>query len=72
MLFTLISCSFLAASHGRPSMFVYEERGIRNWRKHQQKQLNAGELKNERNKMFKQLLELWVENKHKSMIWLDL
>ena len=42
----------------RPSKFVDEERGMRNWWKHQQKLLNAGELKLERVEMFNKLLEL--------------
>ena len=38
---------FMAENHRRPSKFVDEERGMRNWWKHQQKLLNAGELKPE-------------------------
>ena len=40
---------FMAANKRRPSKFVDEERGLRNWWKHQQKLVNAGELKPLRN-----------------------
>ena len=49
---------FMEANKRRPSKFVDEERGLRNWWKHQQKLLNAGELKEERQVLFNQLLEL--------------
>ena len=55
---------FMAENHRRPSKFVDEERGMRNWWKHQQKLLNAGELKEERVALFKQLLEMGEEYKH--------
>ena len=38
----------MEANKRRPSKFVDEERGLRNWWKHQQKLVNAGELKAER------------------------
>ena len=49
---------FMMANKRRPSKFVDEERGLRNWWKHQQKLVNAGTLKPERMEMFKNLLEL--------------
>ena len=49
---------FMMANKRRPSKFVDEERGLRNWWKHQQKLVDAGELKPERMEMFKKLLEL--------------
>jgi hypothetical protein len=49
---------FMDANKRRPSKFVDEERGMRNWWKHQQKLLNAGELRPERMEMFRQLLEM--------------
>ena len=49
---------FMEANHRRPSKFVDSERGLRNWWKHQQKLLNAGELKSERIEKFNKLLEL--------------
>ena len=48
---------FMNANKRRPSKFVDEERGMRNWWKHQQKLMNAGELKEERVELFKKLLE---------------
>ena len=50
--------NFMEVNKRRPSKFVDEERGMRNWWKHQQKLLNAGELKLERVEMFNKLLEL--------------
>lgn len=55
---------FMAENHRRPSKFVDEERGMRNWWKHQQKLLNAGELKAERVGKFRELLELGEKYKH--------
>lgn len=49
---------FMAENHRRPSKFVDEERGMRNWWKHQQKLLNAGTLKEERVEMFRKLVEV--------------
>ena len=49
---------FMEKNHRRPSKFVDEERGLRNWWKHQQKLVNAGELKQERMEMFKELLKV--------------
>ena len=57
---------FMETNHRRPSKFVNEERGLRNWWKHQQKLMNAGELKEERVEMFKQLLVLGEQYKHKN------
>ena len=55
--------AFMAENHRRPSKFVDEERGMRNWWKHQQKLVNKGKLKEERITKFKELLEL--EEHHK-------
>lgn len=55
---------FMKTNHRRPSKFVDEERVMRNWRKHQQKLLNADELKLERVALFNQLLALGEEYKH--------
>ena len=49
---------FMEENHRRPSKFVDEERGLRNWWKHQQKLLNAGALKPDRVALFDQLLSL--------------
>lgn len=58
--------NFLEVNKRRPSKFVDEERGMRNWWKHQQKLLNAEELKEERIKPFNELLELGKKYKHKN------
>ena len=55
---------FMDANKRRPSKFVYSERGMRNWWKHQQKLMNAGELRPERIEMFKQLLEAGERYRH--------
>lgn len=55
---------FMEANKRRPSKFVDEERGMRNWWKHQQKLLNAGELKEERIQLYKVLLAKGEEYKH--------
>lgn len=55
---------FMEANKRRPSKFVDEERGMRNWWKRQQKLLNAGELKLERVKLFKELLIIGEKYKH--------
>jgi len=49
---------FMETNHRRPSKFIAEERGLRNWWKHQQKLVNAGELKGDREVMFRDLLAL--------------
>ena len=56
--------SFMEANKRRPSKFVDEERGMRNWWKQQQKLVNAGELRPERMEKFNQLLELGDKYKH--------
>jgi hypothetical protein len=55
---------FMEANKRRPSKFVDEERGMRNWWKHQQKLMNAGELKENRINLFNQMLEIWEKYKH--------
>ena len=49
---------FMEENHRRPSKFIPEERGMRNWWKHQQKLVNAGALKPERMEMYNKLREL--------------
>lgn len=49
---------FMESNKRRPSKFIPEERGMRNWWKHQQKLVNAGEMKEERVEMFKELLKV--------------
>lgn len=50
--------NFMESNKRRPSKFIDEERDLRNWWKHQQKLMNAGELKTERVELFEQLLAL--------------
>lgn len=57
---------FMKANKRRPSKFVDSERGLRNWWKHQQKLLNAGELKPDRIERFNELLKKGEEFKRKN------
>lgn len=50
--------SFMEENHRRPSKYVPEEKAKVNWWKHQQKLMNAGELKEDRVEMFKKLLKM--------------
>lgn len=56
--------SFIETNKRNPSKFIPEERGLRNWVRHQQKLVNKDELKLERVEMFEKLLELCEENRH--------
>ena len=56
--------NFMESNKRRPSKFIDEERGIRNWWKHQQKLMNAGELKAERIEKFNELLKLGEQYRH--------
>ena len=56
--------AFMAENHRRPSKFVDEERGMRNWWKHQQKLMNAGELKEDRKEFFNKVLQLGEKYRH--------
>ena len=49
---------FMESNKRRPSKFIPEEHGLRNWWKHQQKLLNAGDLKPDRIERFNELIEL--------------
>lgn len=55
---------FIEREHRNPSKFIPEERGLRNWVRHQQKLVNKGELKEERVGMYKELLVLMGQYKH--------
>ncbi len=57
---------FIEREHRNPSKFIPEERGLRNWVRHQQKLVNKGELKEERVEMYKELLVLMEKNKRKN------
>lgn len=55
---------FLKQNHRNPSKHRIEEHDMLNWLKHQRKLMNAGELKEPRLGMFKELLELSEKYKH--------
>lgn len=57
---------FMKANKRGSSKFVDSERGLRNWWKHQQKLLNAGELKPDRIERFNELLKKGEEFKRKN------
>jgi len=57
---------FIEREHRNSSKFIPEERGLRNWVRHQQKLVNKGELKEERVGMYKELLVLMEEYKRKN------
>ena len=50
--------SFIETNHRNPSKYVGSERELVNWTKQQRKLMNAGELKEPRLGMLKDLLEL--------------
>lgn len=54
---------FIETNKRNPSKFIPEERGLRNWVRHQQKLVNKDELKTERLEKFKELLALMEEYK---------
>ena len=54
---------FIETNKRNPSKFIPEERGLRNWVRHQQKLVNKDELKPERTEMYKELLALMEEYK---------
>ena len=57
---------FIETNHRNPSKHRLEEHDMLNWLKANRKKMNAGELKSERFLMFKELLALIDENKHKN------
>lgn len=59
--------SFIETNKRNPSRYDARERGLYcNWLRHNKKLYNAGELKEERMKLFKELLELSEIYKHKN------
>ena len=56
--------NFIKANKRNPSKFIPEERGLRNWVRHQQKLVNKDELTPERVGKFNELLELGDKYKH--------
>lgn len=58
---------FIETHHRNPSKYDPEERGrYVNWIKHNKKQLNAGEMKEDRAAEFRKLLALMEEHKRKN------
>lgn len=55
--------SFIETNKRNPSKFIPEERGLRNWVRHQLKLVNKKELKPVRVEKYKELLALMEENK---------
>ena len=58
--------SFIETNHRNPSKYVGSERALLNWEKQQRKLMNAGELKEPRLSMFKELLALSEQYKRKN------
>lgn len=56
--------NFIETNHRNPSKYVPEEKLLVHFLKRGRKLMNAGELKEPRLRMFKELLELMEENKH--------
>ena len=57
---------FIECEHRNPSKHRIEEHDMLNWLKANRKKMNAGELKEPRLGMFKELRKLYEENKHKN------
>ena len=58
--------SFIETNRRNPSKYVGAERELVNWTKQQRKLMNAGELKEPRQEMFKDLMELSEKYKRKN------
>lgn len=58
--------SFVETNHRNPSKYIGSERVLVNWSKQQRKLMNAGELKEPRLGMFKELMELSEKYKRKN------
>ena len=58
--------SFIETNHRNPSKYVGLDRVFINWKKQQRELANAGELKESRLGMFKELLELGEQYKRKN------
>lgn len=57
---------FIETNKRNPSKYVGSERALLNWEKQQRKLMNAGELKEPRLSMFKELLALSEQYKRKN------
>lgn len=58
--------AFIEENHRNPSKYNLEEHDMLNWLKANRKRMNAGELKEPRLEIFRELLELVEQNKHKN------
>ena len=56
--------NFMETNKRRPSKYIDEECGLRNWWKHQQKLYNAGLLKEDRIEMYKKLIDTGERYRH--------
>ena len=56
--------AFIEANHRNPSKYVPEEKLMTHFLKRGRKLMNAGELKEQRLTMFKELIKLCEKNKH--------
>ena len=57
---------FLQTNHRNPSKFIPEERNLRSWWKHNKKLMNAGKMKEERVKLFRELLNIGERYRRKN------
>ena len=57
---------FLETNHRKPSKFIPEERNLRSWWKHNKKLMNAGKMKEERVKLFRELLNIGERYRRKN------
>jgi len=57
---------FIETNHRNPSKYVGAERELVNWMKQQRKLMNAGDMKEPRLEMFKELIELSEKYRHKN------
>lgn len=57
---------FVTTNKRRPSKYTPEERNCWNWWRHTQKQLNAGQLKEDRKPLFQKLVELGEKYRRKN------
>lgn len=57
---------FMETNHRNPSKHRIEEHLMLNWIKHNRKLMNAGGMKEERLKMFQELLAVGEKYKHKN------
>ena len=57
---------FIEREHRNPSKYRLEEHDMLNWLKHNRKLMNAGEMKEERVKLFRELLNIGERYRRKN------